>query len=224
MVRRGGIRTLKEASSGTFHRALRRPYAKVLRLPIPPRARGTKYRPTRASNNRAPPQPSPPITPVRFAPGRLRLLTRPLATGSAPLVKTTGTGLLAAEMAAKRLELIRDLVPNARYRRHDDNPTFPGGGLFRGVRRDGTTGHDRGDLTADQISRQRRQPVIVKFPPGPSCVSRNVAAHTRMVSVARIRLDFRKSARPFKGIICGDVSEFESYMPSHAVRSPAAKM
>ena len=32
---------------------------KVLRLPIPPRARGTKYRPPRASNNRAPPQPSP---------------------------------------------------------------------------------------------------------------------------------------------------------------------
>jgi hypothetical protein len=50
MVRRGGIRTLKEASSGTFHRALRRPYTKVLRLPIPPRARGTTYRPTRASN------------------------------------------------------------------------------------------------------------------------------------------------------------------------------
>jgi hypothetical protein len=42
MVRCGGIRTLKEASSGTFHRALRRPHAKVLRLPIPPRARGTK--------------------------------------------------------------------------------------------------------------------------------------------------------------------------------------
>ena len=33
---------LKEASSGTLHRALRRPYATVLRLPIPPRARGTK--------------------------------------------------------------------------------------------------------------------------------------------------------------------------------------
>jgi hypothetical protein len=64
-VRRGGIRTLKEASSGTFHRALRRPYAKVLRLPIPPRARGTKYRPTRASYNRAPPQPSPPIVTSR---------------------------------------------------------------------------------------------------------------------------------------------------------------
>jgi hypothetical protein len=70
MVRRGGIRTLKEASSGTFHRALRRPYAKVLRLPIPPRARGTKYRPTRASNNRAPPQPSPPMALPQIRQGR----------------------------------------------------------------------------------------------------------------------------------------------------------
>jgi hypothetical protein len=70
MVRCGGIRTLKEASSGTFHRALRRPYAKVLRLPIPPRARGTKYRPTRASNNRAPPQPSPPMALPQIRQGR----------------------------------------------------------------------------------------------------------------------------------------------------------
>ena len=37
--------------------------------------------------------------------------------------------------------------------------------------------------------------------------------------MARIRLDPRKSARPFKWIICNDVSEFESYMPSHAVTS-----
>jgi hypothetical protein len=29
----------------------------------------------------------------------------------------------------------------------------------------------------------------------------------------------RKSVRPFKEIIWGDVSEFESHMPSHAVRS-----
>ena len=55
------------------------------------------------------------------------------------------------------------------------------------------------------------------------------AAQTRMVSVARIRLDSRKSLRPFKGIICDDISEFESYMPSHAVglsqvRSPAIVM
>jgi hypothetical protein len=45
------------------------------------------------------------------------------------------------------------------------------------------------------------------------------AAHTRMVSVARIRPDSRKSVRPFKGIICDDISEFESDMPSHAVWS-----
>jgi hypothetical protein len=42
------------------------------------------------------------------------------------------------------------------------------------------------------------------------------AAQTRIVSVARIRLDSRKSVRSFKGIICGDISEFESYMPSQA--------
>jgi len=35
--------------------------------------------------------------------------------------------------------------------------------------------------------------------------------------MAGIRLGSRESARAFKGIICDDVSEFESYMPSHAV-------
>jgi hypothetical protein len=45
------------------------------------------------------------------------------------------------------------------------------------------------------------------------------AAQTRAVSVARIRLDSRKSVRPFKGIICDDVCEFESHMPSQAVPS-----
>jgi hypothetical protein len=35
----------------------------------------------------------------------------------------------------------------------------------------------------------------------------------------RIRLDSHKSVRPFKGIICDDVSEFESCMASHAVAS-----
>jgi hypothetical protein len=47
----------------------------------------------------------------------------------------------------------------------------------------------------------------------------NLAAQARTVSVARIRLDSRKSARPFKGIIRDYISEFESYMPSHAVQS-----
>jgi hypothetical protein len=35
----------------------------------------------------------------------------------------------------------------------------------------------------------------------------------------RIRLDSHKSVRPFKGIICDDVSEFESHMPSQPVQS-----
>src|SRR5262249_10600693 len=48
------------------------------------------------------------------------------------------------------------------------------------------------------------------------------AAQTRMVSVARIRLVSRKSPRLFKGIICDDISEFESHMPSQAVRSLSA--
>src|SRR5262249_56771036 len=41
----------------------------------------------------------------------------------------------------------------------------------------------------------------------------------RGLLVVRIRLDHRKSVRPFKGIFCNDVSEFESYMPSQAVPS-----
>jgi hypothetical protein len=45
------------------------------------------------------------------------------------------------------------------------------------------------------------------------------AAQTRVVSMARIRLVSRKSTRLFKGIICDDISEFESHMPSHAVGS-----
>src|SRR6516165_9839570 len=50
------------------------------------------------------------------------------------------------------------------------------------------------------------------------------AAQTRMVSVARIRLVSRKSTRLFKGIICDDISEFESYLPSQPVRSPPPNM
>ena len=45
------------------------------------------------------------------------------------------------------------------------------------------------------------------------------AAQTRMVSVPGIRLDPNRSIRCFKGIVYVDISEFESYMPSHAVGS-----
>src|SRR5262245_31339042 len=40
-----------------------------------------------------------------------------------------------------------------------------------------------------------------------------------MVSRARIQLDSRKSVPLFKGIICDDISEFKSHMPSQAVPS-----
>ena len=46
------------------------------------------------------------------------------------------------------------------------------------------------------------------------------AAQTRVVSLAGIRLGSWESAQAFKGIICDNVSEFESYMPSQPVRSP----
>src|SRR5262249_441877 len=47
----------------------------------------------------------------------------------------------------------------------------------------------------------------------------NPVAQTRNSLCRRFRLDSRKSVRPFKGIICDAVSEFESCMPSQAVRS-----
>jgi hypothetical protein len=46
---------------------------------------------------------------------------------------------------------------------------------------------------------------------------RGAAAQRRVVSMAGIQLDSRKSVRSFKAIICDDISEFESHMPSHAV-------
>jgi hypothetical protein len=42
---------------------------------------------------------------------------------------------------------------------------------------------------------------------------------TGIVSVAGIRLDPGKFVRPFKGIFCDDIFEFESDHPSQAVRS-----
>jgi hypothetical protein len=45
----------------------------------------------------------------------------------------------------------------------------------------------------------------------------NAGAQTRIVSVGRIRLDSRKSVRPFKGIFCGDISEFESFHASQRI-------
>jgi hypothetical protein len=71
---------------------------------------------------------------------------------------------------------------------------------------------------------------LLKIPAEPSPELRIPrAAQTRVISMSGIRLGSGKSARAFKEIICDDVSEFESYMPSHAVglsqvRSPAIVM
>jgi hypothetical protein len=54
----------------------------------------------------------------------------------------------------------------------------------------------------------------------PSLLECPYACGEAKISMARIRVDSRKSVRPFKGIICDDVSEFESHMPSQPVRSP----
>jgi hypothetical protein len=68
---------------------------------------------------------------------------------------------------------------------------------------------------------QRRGRTLLKIPAesSPELLFPNAAAQTRIVSKARIRLDSCKSVRSFKGIICDDISEFESYMPSQAVGS-----
>src|SRR5262249_9276357 len=83
---------------------------------------------------------------------------------------------------------------------------------------------DRGQFVP---SRRRRMMAnvrverLLKIPaePSPELLIPNAAAQTRIVFKARIRLDSGKSVRSFKGIICVDISEFESYMPSQAVRS-----
>jgi hypothetical protein len=87
--------------------------------------------------------------------------------------------------------------------------------------------HGIAGLAAAGSSRHRQK--IAAIPASASILPRSwhsaraapptVAARTRIVSAAAIRLDHRKSVRPFKGIFCDDISEFESYMPSQAVRS-----
>src|SRR5262249_33484289 len=70
----------------------------------------------------------------------------------------------------------------------------------------------------------RPQASLPRSWPTPELRIPNAVAQTRIVSKARIRLDSHKSVRSVKGIICDDISEFESHMPSHAVRSRPAKL
>src|SRR5262249_24814061 len=83
---------------------------------------------------------------------------------------------------------------------------------------------ERGQFVASRRRRMManaRAERLLKIPAEPSPELRipGAAAQTRVVSMAGIRLDSRKSVRSFKGIICVDISEFESHMPSQAVGS-----
>ena len=82
--------------------------------------------------------------------------------------------------------------------------------------RNGVAGFAAGGSSVDQRVRGRGM-----LAAGPELRITGAAAQTRKVSVARIPLVSRKSTRLFKGIICDDISEFESYMPSQPVGSPA---
>src|SRR5258708_3142690 len=56
--------------------------------------------------------------------------------------------------------------------------------------------------------------------PTPELGIPNAAAQTQIISKARIRLDQRKSVRPFKGIICVDISEFDPVSRSYHANTP----
>jgi hypothetical protein len=78
---------------------------------------------------------------------------------------------------------------------------------------------DRGQFAP---SRRRRMMANVRAEqPSAELLIPGSAAQPRIVSKAKIRLNSRKYVRSFKGIICADISEFESYMPRHAVEITA---
>jgi hypothetical protein len=86
---------------------------------------------------------------------------------------------------------------------------------------------DRGQFVASRRRRMManaRAERLLKIPAEPSPELRipAAAAQARVVSMAGIRLGSWESARAFKGIICDDISEFESSHASHAVWSPPA--
>jgi putative ABC transport system substrate-binding protein len=64
--------------------------------------------------------------PVVFTSGADPIKSGLVASLSRPGGNLTGVSLLAAEMATKRLELIRDLLPSARSVAMITNPTYPG--------------------------------------------------------------------------------------------------
>ena len=75
-------------------------------------------------------------------------------------------------------------------------------------------------ISAVQIDDQRvREDARGMLAPGPSCVPQAPQLKREWSLWPEFGLDPWKSVRPFKGIFCYDVSEFEYYMPSQAVVS-----
>jgi hypothetical protein len=77
---------------------------------------------------------------------------------------------------------------------------------------------DRGQFVPSRRRRMManvRAERLLKIPaePSPELLIPGAAGQTRIVSMAGIRLGSWESARAFKGIICDDISEFESHMP-----------
>src|SRR5262249_12852341 len=86
---------------------------------------------------------------------------------------------------------------------------------------------DRGQFVPSRRRRMManvRAEGLLKIPAEPSPELRipGAAAQTRVVSMVGIRLGSWESAPAFKGIICDDISGFESHMPSQTVRSLCA--
>src|SRR2546429_8771816 len=76
-------------------------------------------------------------------------------------------------------------------------------------------GRNRGQFAPYDAARWPLRRTTLAEDPGSTRPERHFpsgAAQTRVVSAPRIRLDPRKSVRSYKGIIYGDISEFESYM------------
>jgi hypothetical protein len=81
----------------------------------------------------------------------------------------------------------------------------------------------RGDRTPRHGYAATREAAMPAFVKSWCCVTgrqlRRPDKTSREVDLKRTKI--LVSCNPFKGIICNDISEFESYMPSHAVRSPS---
>ncbi len=122
------------------------------------------------------------------------------------------------------LELLVALHPRVWWARRAEysefrNPSVSGSPLEAEDAEKGGTGARASNPSGRGVGWRREREQDHRIAVSHDDFSRDVLASSPK---ARIRLDSRKSVRSFKGIICVDISEFESYMPSHAVGSLCA--